>query len=143
MLITPPERIRQSGFAIVSAIFIVVALAALGAFVAVVSSTQHLGSALDIDGARAYQSARAGIEWGVANALQGNCAAASNIGPLNGMAMTVECSALASGNADEAGLLAIYAITATACNLPAGAACPGVAGASNYIERRMTIVVER
>ena len=89
MLITRPEEKRQSGFAMVSAIFILVALAALGAFIATVSSTQHVGSALDVDGARAYQGARAGIEWGASRALGSNCAGTTNVGTLNGMAITV------------------------------------------------------
>lgn len=59
------NRITQRGFAMVTAVFILVVLAALGAFILTVSSTQQAGSALDIQGARAYQAARAGIEWGV------------------------------------------------------------------------------
>lgn len=53
------------GFAIVSAIFILVVLAALGAFVVSVSTTQQVGSALDVQGVRAYQAARAGLERGL------------------------------------------------------------------------------
>ncbi|MDP3037632.1 MAG: hypothetical protein Q8N07_07865, partial [Rhodocyclaceae bacterium] len=53
------------GFAIVSAIFILVVLAALGAFILNISSSQQIGSALDVQGVRAYQAARAGVEWGL------------------------------------------------------------------------------
>lgn len=56
---------RLRGFAIVSAIFILVVLAALGAFILNISSSQQIGSALDVQGVRAYQAARAGIEWGL------------------------------------------------------------------------------
>lgn len=56
---------RVRGFAIVSAIFILVVLAALGAFIVNISTNQQIGSALDVQGVRAYQAARAGIEWGV------------------------------------------------------------------------------
>ena len=143
MLITPPERLRQSGFALVSAIFILVALAALGAFIATVSSTQHVGSALDVDGARAYQAARAGVEWGAARALLSNCAPTSNLDPLNGMAITVACAEQVTGDAVEAGLGSLYLITSTACNQPAAGACPGTAGPPNYVERRINVVVER
>ncbi len=58
-------RAASRGFAIVSAIFILVVLAALGAFIVNVSTSQHVGSALDIQGVRAYQAARAGVEWGI------------------------------------------------------------------------------
>jgi MSHA biogenesis protein MshP len=57
------RRIR--GFALVSAIFILVVLAALGAFIVNISTSQQIGSALDVQGVRAYQAARAGIEWGL------------------------------------------------------------------------------
>ena len=67
-MITPPER-RCAGFAIVSALFIIVALAALGAFIAVVSGGQQIGSAYDLNGARAYYAARSGAEWGAGLAL--------------------------------------------------------------------------
>lgn len=143
MLTTRPEFKRQRGFAIVSAIFIIVALAALGAFIATVSSAQHVGSALDLEGARAYQAARSGTEWGVANALAGVCAANVTIGPINGYAVTVNCPPPVSGDAIETGLGAIFVITATACNQPVAGPCPGAAGGANYVERRLTVVAER
>jgi Tfp pilus assembly protein PilX len=58
-------RAGSRGFAIVSAIFILVVLAALGAFIVNVSTNQQIGSTLDLQGVRAYQAARAGIEWGI------------------------------------------------------------------------------
>lgn len=56
---------HMRGFALVSAIFILVVLAALGAFIVNISTSQHIGSALDVQGVRAYHAARAGIEWGL------------------------------------------------------------------------------
>jgi MSHA biogenesis protein MshP len=143
MLITLPESRHQKGFALVSAIFILVALAALGGFIATVSSAQHIGSALDLNGARAYQAARAGTEWGAAGAIASACAASTSIGTVNTVAVTVTCTTLATGNAVEAGLGSIYQITAIACNQPAAGVCPGVASDANYVERRLTAVVER
>jgi len=149
MSIMCPERFfcptRQRGFAIVSALFIIVALAALGAFIAVVSGTQHVGSTLDLMGARAYQAARAGTEWGIANAINNSaCVASTNIGTLNGIAVTVSCTTVATGAADEVGLGSIYRITAIACSSTDGAgACPGNAATNNYVERRLTALVEQ
>jgi MSHA biogenesis protein MshP len=60
----PPAKLMR-GFAIVSAIFILVVLGALGAFIVNVSTNQQIGSALDVQGVRAYQAARAGVEWGI------------------------------------------------------------------------------
>lgn len=53
------------GFAIVTAMFILVVLAALGAFIVNISTNQQIGSVLDVQGVRAYQAARAGLEWGL------------------------------------------------------------------------------
>lgn len=132
------------GFAIVSAIFILVVLAALGGFIATVSSTQHIGAALDVSGARAYLAARAGAEWGLARVMTAtpSCVASTNIGTVDTMAITVACTPGATGSAIETGLGAFYAITATACNLPTGAACPGDPSNPNYVERRITVLVE-
>ena len=69
----------QRGFAIVSAIFLLVALAALGGFIATVSTTQHIGSAQDFQGTQVYYAARSGAEWGLYQALKPtpSCVAAS------------------------------------------------------------------
>lgn len=142
MLTTHPDRRKQEGFAIVSAIFILVALAVLGAFIAAVSSMQHVGSALDVQGAQAYQAARSGTEWGVRQALDGSCAAA-NIGPLNGFTISVNCNRVASGDAVETGLIELFEIRATACNQPIAGACPGTVAANGYVERQISVVGER
>lgn len=140
-------RKRQRGFGIIAAIVILVIFAGLAAAIVVVSTAQHVGSALDIQGARAYLAARSGIERGLHQALQAApaCDAATDIGPLDGLRVTVGCVATASGDATEAGLGTIYTITAVACNLPAAATprCPGDAANANYIERRLAVVAER
>ena len=56
---------RERGFSLLSAIFILVALAALAAAVVTVSTSHQKGEAADVLGSRAYAAARAGIEWGM------------------------------------------------------------------------------
>ena len=60
----------QSGFSLVTAIFLLVILASLGAFIVTISGVQQTSSALDVQGSRAYQAARSGIEWGTYQVLQ-------------------------------------------------------------------------
>jgi MSHA biogenesis protein MshP len=62
-LTNPAGRASNRGFAIVSAIFLIVVLAALGVGMLVFSRAQQSASANDVQGSRAYQAARAGIEW--------------------------------------------------------------------------------
>jgi MSHA biogenesis protein MshP len=57
----------QRGFSLVTAIFLLVVLSFLGVAMVTLSTTQHQGEALDVMGARAYQAARAGIEWAAFN----------------------------------------------------------------------------
>jgi len=61
---------KQAGFALVFAIFVLVALSALGVYVVSISTTQHQTSSLAIQTARALSAARAGLEWGVYTELQ-------------------------------------------------------------------------
>lgn len=64
---TPHHTPRtQNGFAAIAAIFLVVVLASLGAYMLSFSNTQQLTSAQDVQGTRAYWAARAGLEWGIA-----------------------------------------------------------------------------
>ncbi len=67
-MISVPTR-TQRGFAAIAAIFLVVILAALGAFMVTFSNTQQLTSAQDIQGSRAYWAARAGLEWGIGSVV--------------------------------------------------------------------------
>jgi MSHA biogenesis protein MshP len=55
--------IRQSGFAAIAALFLLVVLAGMGAFMVTFSNVQQLGSAQDFQSARSYWAARAGLEW--------------------------------------------------------------------------------
>src|SRR5207237_9768874 len=57
------RREMQRGFSLVAAIFLLVVLALMGALIASVTGMQQASGQLDVSGVRAYQSARAGVEW--------------------------------------------------------------------------------
>jgi MSHA biogenesis protein MshP len=57
------RRTRQSGFAAIAAIFLLVVLAGMGAFMVTFSNAQQLGSAQDMQSTRSYWAARAGLDW--------------------------------------------------------------------------------
>jgi len=147
------------GFAIVSAIFILVVLAALGAFIVNISTSQHIGSALDVQGVRAYHAARAGIEWGlyqVQSTIAYNfgytstdpndraCPASpSSFSPtaatLSGFTITVICTETPG----TSGGPKIYTVQSTACSQPnvAEPRCPNITDPGPlYIERRIDVV---
>lgn len=68
---------RQSGFSLVTVIFLITVLAALGAFLLTMSGVAHQTPVMGLHGAQAYHAARSGLEWGIAGAIltdnTGNC----------------------------------------------------------------------
>jgi MSHA biogenesis protein MshP len=145
-------RRKAHGFTMVSAIFLLVVLTMLGAAMLNFATSQHLGSQLDVQGTRAYQAARAGIEWGLYQQLrQGNCGSSSFAMPagntLSTFTVSVSCSSktYGSGSAVNGVQLAtgmsvsIYQITATACNQPSGGKCPGIPSGPDYVERQLQV----
>ncbi|MBC7780055.1 MAG: agglutinin biogenesis protein MshP, partial [Proteobacteria bacterium] len=59
----PRQPMRQRGFAILGAFFLVIVLGALGVAMARMTAQNQAGAALDVQGARAFEAARTGIEW--------------------------------------------------------------------------------
>jgi MSHA biogenesis protein MshP len=122
---------RDRGFTLISALFLLVVLALLGLFIVRVAGLRSSDEALDVGGAKAYQAAQAGIEWGLvqvldpgnaepALAVPGNpqppaCFAATTP-PLGaafpGLAVSVSCARGLTTELNRA--VAVYAITATA-----------------------------
>lgn len=134
---------KQRGFGVAAAIFILLVLAVLGAFIVSVSTTQHAAAALDVQGTETYRVARTGIEWGVYRVLKDatHVCGTNNIGPINGMGVTVTCSsAVANEVKPGGGTITIYSIAATACN-SATPPCPGDTANPNYVERKLTAMV--
>src|SRR5450759_1269849 len=128
------NRIENRGFSLISAIFLLVVIAALGTFAVTLSTIQQQSAALDVQGARAYQAARAGIEWGAYQALQNNsCTGGTPVMPntLAGFSVTVTCSTVAPSEAGTT--VNMYQIISTAKQ-----------GTSpNYIERQMSVTIAK
>ena len=126
----------QRGFAAIAAIFLVVVLAALGAFMLTFSNTQQLTSAQDIQGSRAYWAARAGLEWAVVAipatpALCANPVAAPPT-PIDGFTISVRCVA------------SIYTDGATTVSIDRfeSVASVGTPGSLGFIERSVSASLE-
>lgn len=135
----------QRGFSLVSAIFLLVVLAGLGAAMAYFSTMQHAASALDIQGTRAYQAARAGVEWGLYQSLIPNSVPCP-VGPtsfvpaaptLSSFTVTVRCANTTFVGADPP--ILVRRLTSSACNQPAGGNCPGAGGTADYVQREVQV----
>lgn len=139
-------RPRQRGFLIIAAVFLLVVLAGLVAYLTTVSTTSQAASAADLNSARAYQAARAGIEWGAYQILRvpayaAACNGADQINTLNlgSFKATVTCSASAAITEGASTTIRAYRIVSNGCNT-AAAACPGAVTAT-YVERELELTI--
>jgi MSHA biogenesis protein MshP len=134
---------RSRGFALIMALFIIVSLAAIGAYLVTVSNVQVETGVMDEQGARAYQAARAGLEWGAYQVLRNaNCPGGTTSIPMPfGVAsFRAEVTCTSFGPETEGGTpVSTFRITSTGCNAAAcgGAASPG------YVERQLQLTLAR
>ena len=146
---TTHNKLNQRGFSLVSAIFLLVVIAALGAFSLTVFTSQQQSDALDVLGKRTYQAARAGIEWGTFQITQSNvsgttfaaqCQSPAGYASQVSLAgptfsslqpVAVNCAAVTSV---DSGTVWIYSLSASA-------ATAGSPGGLNYIERQISVTI--
>lgn len=118
-----------------AAIFLLVVLAGLGAFMLTFSNTNQLNSAKDVQGSRAYWAARTGLEWGVAQALASpaTCPASPALFTVEGFSLTVVCArqTYSEGTA-----------TVTLFNFTSTATSAGAVGSVGYVERSVSGAIE-
>ncbi len=143
----------QQGLGMITAIIILVILAAFAGAMVTFGTTQQLTSAQDVMSVKAWQAAKAGNEWGLYMALNSGTGWASgaactpfttpqtkdiNLSTDLGFSVTVTCSA-AEFNEGEVPVtlgpnkITLYTITSTAIN-GAPVASPG------YVERRRVVI---
>lgn len=153
----------QQGLGMITAIMILVILAALAGAITVFGSTQQVTSAQDVLSVRAWQAARAGNEWGLFMALNSGtgwtsgaaCAPSGvvatpgvlqtrsiNLAAELGFTVTVTCSATrfnegeTPGSPGVAKTVTLYTISSQAVN-GADVTAPG------YVERTRVVVAEQ
>lgn len=145
-----PRR-RARGFALILAVFMLVSLAGMGAYMLTISTGQVEAGVQDEQGVRAYQSARAGIEWGAFQVLRNsggsfattNCNAAGTpsqaialSGGLSGFRVEVSCQVFGPETEGTASVT-VYRVTATGCNSnPCGSGL-----GPTYVERQLQLVL--
>lgn len=154
------DRMR-AGFALVSAIFLLLLMAALGAFMVTFTSTQHATSTLDMESSRAYWAARAGLDWGLYQVLDpGNVTVQQMVAPygtgtqpwpnlpgcfanpstpafagmLGDFAVSVQCTRTVYTEGVKS--VAVYQLIATASK-------GGAAGNAHFVERQLTATASK
>jgi MSHA biogenesis protein MshP len=137
------RQFEEAGFSMISAIFLLVVLAGLGVAMMTISTVQHHDTALDVQGVRAYQAARAGAEWGVYRYLNNpaSCSGTNSFTPpgesFTAFVVSVTCTPanLVAGTVTIQSAL----IQSVACNQPVAGACPladdSTARNADYVKR--------
>ena len=150
-------KIISRGFAFIAALFLLVVLGAFVAFIVSISMNTQTSGALAVQGARAYEAARAGIEWATYQILDPRTAINGAIttppdcfaspssptlpGDLGQFSLTVSCARYPANTAspnyyEEASLrVAVYDVIATATQ--------GNPGAADYVERQIQVRIEQ
>jgi MSHA biogenesis protein MshP len=128
-------RFPQAGFAAIAAVFLVVMLAAFGAFMVSFSNTQQLNSAQDVQGSRAYWAARAGLEWAIASLGVGATACWASTPPasIDGFTLAVSCAA--SSFTEGTSTVYVFRLNSVAST--------GTVGSVGFIESSVSASVER
>ena len=139
-------RHRQRGVGLVAALFLVVVLGALGAFIVTIGGTQQQAPVLAVQGARAYNAASSGIDWGIHQVLNTVLGAMCNLTPaapfvtgpfpvpgpgLNGFQVTVSCNY--TQHQEGPSVFEVFFITSTATF--------GAFGGSDYYSRTIEATV--
>jgi MSHA biogenesis protein MshP len=124
----PLSASRSSGMSLVAALFLIVVIAALGAFAVRIGMGQQQTVNLSLLGNRAMAAANAGIEWSAYRALEdGNCSNGSlslTQGALTGFTVDVTCVSTSFGSEGT-----LYVIEA--------ASRSGTYGRADYVSRRI------
>jgi MSHA biogenesis protein MshP len=129
---------KQQGISLIAVIFLITVLALSVVFMQRLSNVSTATNNLGIQGARAWQAAQAGAEWGVFQVLNGGCpAATSNFDlteqALAGFSVTVNCAA--TTYTEEANTITLYQLDVVAQS--------GTLGVTpEFASRRVSLTVE-
>ena len=137
------------GLGAISILLVLVLLAGVAAAIVRLNSAAQTTAAQDLLAARAAQAARAGIQWGLYQALKGSwttCSGASSTLDLaaeNGMRVTVTCNSIAYNEGESspgvAQAVRVFTLDAVACN--GSGSCPDdtLVARPGYVERRWQV----
>lgn len=152
---SPSAIARMRGFSLVTGIFLLVVLSALGVFMVMFTGLQQNTVQNDILGVRAYYAARAGINWALYQALEPDnltpavppSFAACPAGTINTMQgslapFTVVVTCDSRPHTEGNRFIRVYQITATACN-QAACVAPLAVPPMGYVERRVVVTVAK
>ena len=127
---------RQTGFSLITAIFLLTVVAALVVFMANIRVVQQTTLLYGVQGARAMQAARSGIEWGIYESLNGpGCPGATTFtipdAALSAFSVNVTCNE--TSHTEGATTITTYQLTSIASS--------GSFGSLDFVQRQIQATV--
>lgn len=128
------SRSGQGGFALVAALFVLVVLAAIGAFAVRSTMTQQHNTEMELQELRAQAALNTGIEYAAARLLAtNNCASLANFGNLLGGFSVTFTACNQAPYTINAVIVNVYTVTLNAAQ--------GVYGTPDFVSRSVTVRV--
>lgn len=122
---------REAGFSLVSAVFLLVVLAGLGAFAVRLNTLQQQTVTAGLRGAQAFEAARTGAAWGAYRALNAGICGTSTLnlteGAAAGFSVAVQCTQTTHTEGAATVRVFVFDVRAQA----------GVYGGPDYVSRRL------
>lgn len=133
----------QRGFSLVTAIFLLVVLGTLGTLMVTFFAAQQQSSALDVMGSRAYQAARAGVEWAAYQVSLSPVNASAPVGCATSIAANTMGGALAPFSVSVSCGSPVSAVEGTntiwVYDIVSTATYGGAAGSPDFVERVVSV----
>ena len=121
----------QRGFSLISAIFLLVVLAALGVYAVRINTLQQQTVTAGLRASQAFQAARTGVAWGAYRAFATDACVSGTLnlseGATAGYRVTVQCTQ--SAHAEGLGMVCVYVFDVRAE--------AGAYGGPDYVSRRL------
>lgn len=127
---------KQKGITLIGAIFVLVIVSLLGIYLVKITGAQRQTVLMNLQSARAYQAANAGIEWGIERIVNasGSCSASTTLSPkINNFTVKVNCDQLSSYS-EGLNTVNVYRVTAKSEY--------GTYGDTGYVSRTIQVIVQ-
>ena len=126
----------QDGFSLITAIFLLVIVAGLVVYMTNIRVVQQTTLVYGVQGAKATQAARSGIEWGIYQSIiNGSCAGSTNFTDPAFAGFNIEVQCGQTTHTEGATTIDTYQLTAIAST--------GTYGSLDYVQRRIQATVSQ
>ena len=124
------------GFTLITALFLLTVVALLSVYMITIRNVQQSTVVFGLQGARAMQAAQTGLEWGVYDAINNNCASVPSTFTVADAALamfTINVSCTPSPHTEGSTSITTYVLTSTAQT--------GTYGTLDYVYRSLQATV--